>query len=227
MEEKEIKQTEIAEQVKEEDSEKKKNRAILLIIGIATVLIALIGATFAYFTAQINNVNGDQSVMVTTATVEGVIYTSTDPIVLNHAMPGDKDTGSFTIENPNTTAKAIYTVKFVPDFDNFVVDPTDPTDIKDDMYGQLILTVEGPGILGQFRHDFTNGAEAAEQTVAEDVEIEANKMGSEANVYTATIEFVEIDKNQNANKSTEERSVSFFGHFEVTQKVTAQTSGTP
>lgn len=227
MEEKEIKQTEIAEEVKEEENEKKKNRAILLIIGIATVLIALIGATFAYFTAQINNVNGDQSVMVTTATVEGVIYTSTDPIVLNHAMPGDKDTGTFTIENPNTTAKAIYNITFVPDFDNFVVDPTDPTDTDQDMYGQLILTVEGPGILGQFRHDYTNGAQATEQPVALDVEIPANSMGDAAHVYTATIEFVEIDKNQNANKSNDERSVSFFGHFEVTQKVTSQTSGTP
>ena len=227
MEEKEIKQTEIAEQVKEEDSEKKKNRAILLIIGIATVLIALIGATFAYFTAQINNVNGDQSVMVTTATVEGVIYTSTDPIVLNHAMPDSSDTGSFTIENPNTTAKAIYTITFVPDFDNFVTDPTDATDTAEDMVGQLILTVEGPGIVGQFRHDYTDGANATPQVVAEDVEIPANSMGNAAHVYTATIEFVEIDKNQNANKSNDERSVSFFGHFEVTQKVTAQTSGTP
>ena len=165
--------------------------------------------------------------MVTTATVEGVIYTSTDPIVLNHAMPGDSDTGTFTIENPNTTAKAIYTITFVPDFDNFVTDPTDATDTAQDMVGQLILTVEGPGIVGQFRHDYTDGANATPQVVAEDVEIEANKMGNEANVYTATIEFVEIDKNQNANKSNDERSVSFFGHFEVTQKVTAQTSGTP
>ena len=227
MEEKDIKQTEQAQEVKEEESEKKKNRAILLIIGIATVLIALIGATFAFFTAQINNVNGDQSVMVTTATVEGVIYTSTDPIVLNHAMPGDSDEGTFTIENPNTTAKAIYTITFVPDFDNFVTTPTDPTDREEDMVGQLILTVEGPGIVGQFRHDFTDGANATPQPVAVDIEIPANAMGNAGHTYTANIEFVEIDKNQNANKSTDDRSVSFFGHFEVTQKVTSQTSSNP
>lgn len=224
MEEKEVKQT---NEVSEEEKDKKKNRAILLIIGIATVLIALIGATFAFFTAQINNVNGDQSVMVTTATVEGVIYTSTDPIVLNHAMPGDSDEGTFTIENPNTTASAKYTITFVPDFDNFVLTPTEPGDTKEDMAGQLILTVTGPGIVGQFRHDFTDGENATPQPVAEDIEIPANAMGSAGHTYTANIEFVEIDKNQNANKSTEERSVSFFGHFEVTQKVTSQTSSNP
>ena len=116
---------------------------------------------------------------------------------------------------------------FVPDFDNFVLTPTEPGDTKEDMAGQLILTVTGPGIVGQFRHDFTDGENATPQPVAEDIEIPANAMGSAGHTYTANIEFVEIDKNQDANKSTNERSVSFFGHFEVTQKVTALTSSNP
>ena len=225
MEEKEIKQ---ANEINEEEKDKKKNRAILLIIGIATVLIALIGATFAYFTAQVNNVNGDQSVAVTTATVQGVIYTSNDAILLNNAMPGDHAEGTFTIENPNETATAQYMLIFVPDFDNFVLTPTDEGDETTDMVEQLMLYVSGGPISGTLSKDYTDGENAARWVITKDVETSGDDYVSlpatETHTYTARINFAEIDKNQDANKSTGDRSVSFYGHFEVQQKVTAQTS---
>ena len=87
--------------VVDEEKEKNHKKVMLLIIGVATLLVALIGATFAYFTALINRPNGEQSVAVTTTTVLGVVYTANDPISLEHALPGDHAETTFTIYNPN------------------------------------------------------------------------------------------------------------------------------
>ena len=107
------------EVIVDEEKEKNNKQVMLLIIGVATLLVALIGATFAYFTALINRPNGEQSVAVTTTTVQGVVYTASDPISLENALPGDHAESTFTIYNPNESAVAQYTLVFYPVSNSF------------------------------------------------------------------------------------------------------------
>ena len=50
-------------------SEGKNNTVMLTIIGIATLLIAVVGATFAYFSATLTGTNDEKEYTVRSATV--------------------------------------------------------------------------------------------------------------------------------------------------------------
>jgi hypothetical protein len=51
--------------------ENKSNTLLLTVIAVATLLVAVIGATFAYFTAQISgNTDSETPVVVRSATLE-------------------------------------------------------------------------------------------------------------------------------------------------------------
>ena len=183
-----------------------KNKIVLFILGVATVLVALIGATFAYFTSVISKPNGDQSVLVTTTTVEGVTYTASDPLVLIDAIPGDFAETTFTISNPNASASVQYGLKFVPDIDDFSNEEGD---------NQLVVTITGGQIMENKKLDYTDGENATEQTIIEDVSLEA----SETDEYTVRVDFYETQSVQDTNQAK-----NFAGHIEVTQSIIT-TSG--
>lgn len=217
MEKKKIKEEEKKEKaavVVDEEKEKNNKKVMLLIIGVATLLVALIGATFAYFTALINRPNGEQSVAVTTTTVQGVVYTASDAIALENALPGDHAESTFTIYNPNESAVAQYTLVFYPvsnSFTNEAVD--DPSQTLDN---QLVLTVSGGQLVGTLTHDFTNGEDSSNWTVVEDVSLNAKA----TDTYNVRIDFFNLDANQDNNQGDH-----FAGHFDVSQKVVASNAG--
>ena len=80
-------------------NENNKGTTILLtVIGVATLLVAVVGATFAYFTANVKDVNPDKTdVNVSAATVGTITFTHGDTITLQNAYPGDLDSKTFTI----------------------------------------------------------------------------------------------------------------------------------
>ena len=198
-----------------EEKDNNRNKAMVLIIGIATLLIALIGATFAYFTAVVEKTNGDQSVMITTTEIQGITYTASDPIKIENAVPGAFATATFTVTNPNTTATASYTLEFVTDSNTFTVSPTDAGDSN--INGQLVLTVSGGQLVGNATHDYTNG-DTSKWTVASNVELAAGITDE----YNVRLDFIEASKNQNANQGK-----NFVGHFEVTQSIITASQATP
>lgn len=202
--------------VVDEEKEKNHKKVMLLIIGVATLLVALIGATFAYFTALIDRRNGEQSVAVTTTTVLGVVYTANDPISLEHALPGDHAETTFTIYNPNESAVAQYTLIFYPVSNSFTNKATDDPDETEELNNQLVLTVSGGQLDGPVSHDFTNGEDDSNWTVATDLNLRA-KTGV---TYTVRIDFFNLDANQDVNQGEH-----FAGHFDVTQKVIASSAG--
>ena len=210
------KEKEKKEVVVDEEKEKNNKKIMLLIIGVATLLVALIGATFAYFTALIKRPNGTQSVSVTTTTVLGVIYTASDPIVLENAVPGDHAESVFTIKNPNESAMVQYTLTFYPVSNSFTNEPVDPAD--GELNNQLVLTVSGPQIPeGATAQDFTNGADSSNWTVVEDVSLAAG----DTDRYNVELRFNNIeDKNQDNNQGDH-----FAGHFDVSQKVISSNAG--
>ena len=59
----------------------KKNTVLLTVIAIATLLVAMVGATFAYFTAQRGD-GAQADITVTTSTSDSIVYGSFNPLIL-------------------------------------------------------------------------------------------------------------------------------------------------
>ena len=55
---------------------KKGNTVLLTVIAVATLLVAVVGATFAYFTASVAGNDTASSVVVKTAQIGTITYTN-------------------------------------------------------------------------------------------------------------------------------------------------------
>lgn len=189
---------------KYDNKETYNSKILLLILGTLTILIALIGATFAYFTAVVKKTNGNQSVVLTTATIQGLSYESSNPIMLRQADPGAVGTSKITIHNPNASAAITYNMKIVTDINEF--ETTDGTN-------QLLLTVSGAKIPNSITIDLTNGNDKSDKKIVNDVKLKAG----ETDLYDVKAEFVDIGKNQNTNQGK-----TFVGHIVVEQSLITQ-----
>lgn len=88
----------IGERIMEKERNNNGNTILLTVIGVATLLVALVGATFAYFSATINNEQAE-SIILQTATPVGLKYKG-GTLALDNIVPGDSKEGTFTVENP-------------------------------------------------------------------------------------------------------------------------------
>jgi hypothetical protein len=64
-----------------------KNAVLLTVIGIATLLVAIVGATFAYFTAQVNYTDSASTLFIKAASGGTATFTGGDPITLTGIYP--------------------------------------------------------------------------------------------------------------------------------------------
>lgn len=88
----------------EREEKPRGNTVLLTIIAVATLLVAVIGATFAYFSATITgNDSPSTSVIVKTATL-GIVYNSGQQINLANATPSQTAYKDITIENDGEIA---------------------------------------------------------------------------------------------------------------------------
>lgn len=95
--------------------EKKSSTILLTVIGIATLLVTLVGATFAYFTAGFdeqyqNGDNDGKDVIVTAANLGEITFAHGDTVTLNNVLPGDSDTKTFTISAAQATVPIDYVI---------------------------------------------------------------------------------------------------------------------
>ncbi len=80
-----------------------KNRKLVLsILGIAIVLLSVIGITYAYFSAKIKEINKTETVVRTNEL--GLIYTGINEINCSNIVPGDSCTKTFSVENTSNRA---------------------------------------------------------------------------------------------------------------------------
>ncbi len=114
----------------------KSNKTVFYtVFGVATLLVALVGATFAYFTTSINS-QANHSVNVTTKDLAELSY-SGSTIEMREIIPGTRaiENNTFTISNPS-----VY--KTVQSYDlDLVIDTNEFTNIEGEK--QLILQVVG------------------------------------------------------------------------------------
>ena len=185
--------------------QEKGNTVLLTVIGVATLLVALVGATFAYFTATVNN-NRNQSVTITTATGAQLQYTTTDQIALSNAVPSASDTGKFTVTNPsqNNTVTYTYDLDLIVTINEFVT--TEGT-------GQLTFVIT-PSSTGSNTPTLVNYGTTTDMTAVQagtyHVVADQTIAVGETQTYDSVLTFVDTNSSQNTNQGK-----SFAAHFDI------------
>jgi hypothetical protein len=95
----------------------KKNVILLTVLAIATLLTAVVGTTFAYFTATVNGNDTAKATTVSAATL-GVTYTDGSQVTADDVIPGWSTTKTITIHNTSTVAVK-YTIAWTGVTNNF------------------------------------------------------------------------------------------------------------
>lgn len=204
------------------------NTILLTVIGVATLLVALVGATFAYFSTQIQN-DSNQSVGITTAAPAGLSYVGKQ-FALTNIVPSDAsleaDNGEFVVTNPaDSSISQKYDLKLV-------IDQNDLNNFDGDK--QLLLTITSDdatvantaanvvtdaGVTNGVQWDLTNGAdltteqqakataagETSKGTVARDSKSyvfvkEATLAPGEHDTYNMTLKFADLGVTQDYNQ---------------------------
>lgn len=174
-------------------SEGKNNTVMLTIIGIATLLIAVVGATFAYFSAQVSGVNNQQEDVIKSATI-GTTFIGGAEVTAANIYPKEEAWGTkvFSItSNSSTGVTTSYNISLVIDAND---SPDGVTPNKTFESGALSYTLTGT----------ESGASTAGKLASSDGAITELSAGKSILLGTATI-------NGNAGKTvTQEYNLNFF-----------------
>ena len=84
----------------------------LSIIGIATLLVAIIGATFAWFSITVTGNETPADIVITSSNLGQVSFTDGTAIDLGKLMPGTFTTKTFTVSqtDPSATGRISYNI---------------------------------------------------------------------------------------------------------------------
>lgn len=174
-------------------SEGKNNTVMLTIIGIATLLIAVVGATFAYFSAQVSGLDKQQEDVIKSATV-GTTFIGGAEVTAANIYPKEEAWGTkvFSItSNSSTGVTTSYNISLVIDAND---SPDGVTPNKTFESGALSYTLTGT----------ESGASTAGTLASSDGAITELSAGKSILLGTATI-------NGNAGKTvTQEYTLNFF-----------------
>lgn len=113
-------------------NENKGTTVLLTVIGIATLLVAVVGATFAYFTAQVTDVNKDNTdITVNAATLGTITFTHGNVIDLcddsltacDVIYPGAQEAKEFYVKADDKASVAVDYVVYLQISENtFITD---------------------------------------------------------------------------------------------------------
>ncbi len=190
------------------------NTILLTVIGIATLLVALVGATFAYFTASINNANS-QTVSVTTATPAGLNYVG-GQLQLPNALPGDSNNMTFTVTNPSGSSvsqeyklKVVVDTDLIPDGASFVAVDQSNAPAPNQLVVSVSAATTGSNtpFSGTLTRDYTDGTNTSDWAFTDAVTIAPG----EVHTYTLTVTFNNLEgQNQDPNQGKE-----FYAHVNI------------
>ena len=130
----------------------KRTMILLTVLGIASLLVAIIGATFAFFTANIKYVNEPEDV-VTKSEVLEIIYKTKNEILYKNLYPGrpgyesqsvkqENNSLKFSVEgNKSMSLRTPYNIYFV------ITENTFDESKDDSNYSNLVYILNGvPGV---------------------------------------------------------------------------------
>ena len=179
--------------------ETKSQSIFLSIIGIATLLVAIIGATFAWFSITVTGNDNPSDIVINSGTLGQVSFVDGTNIDIQNLMPGSFTNKTFTISqtDPSATGKIKY---------------------------NIVLNVKAntlsPNANGQFVHSLTSSGNTNGGTLAtlQSTEVPVQSMiigsgvieGYEVHTYEYTIGLNNVDRDQNAAQGKE-----FSGYLSV------------
>ncbi len=90
----------------------KTQTIFLSIIGIATLLVAIIGATFAWFSITVTGNENPSDIVITSGNLGQVSFVDGTEIKIESLMPGSFTTKTFTVSqtDPTATGKISYNI---------------------------------------------------------------------------------------------------------------------
>lgn len=98
----------------------KKNVVFLTVLAVATLLTAVVGTTFAYFTASVSGNNTATPTVITTANNLGITYQDGDVISPTAIEPGWSQTKTISVTNNSNTNAIGYQIKWTNVENGFV-----------------------------------------------------------------------------------------------------------
>ena len=179
--------------------EPKTQTIFLSIIGIATLLVAIVGATFAWFSITVTGNDKPADIVITSGNLGQVSFEDGTAIDMTAIMPGNFTTKTFTVSqtDPSATGKISYNIVL-----NVKKNTLSPASNK-----QFVHSLKASGN--------SNGGTLAklDSTV---VPVESTVIGSgviegyEVHTYEYTIGLNNVNANQNAAQGKE-----FSGYLSV------------
>lgn len=194
-------------------NEGKGNTVLLTIIGIATLLVAVIGATFAYFTAVLSGEEQGTTMTINSGTI-GTVFDGGAAINAYNIRPQEEPVGTktFTVKgNSEGSASIFYNVGLVVENNTFSAGALKYT-----------LAVEPTSS--------SNGTKAPAVTVQTDIPKTGTESlgsgifagptdGEVAHIYTLSVFFPETGENQN-----EDQNKVLYAHLTVSAETSGQTT---
>ena len=203
-------------------SEGKNNTVMLTIIGIATLLIAVVGATFAYFSATLTGTDNEQEYTVRSATV-GTQFNGGVDITATGIYPKEEAWGSKTFSIKTTSTKGVstkYRISLVIDDNDTTADETisdGAGHIKRFQANALSYTLTAieanaatEGIMPTATE--TKIANPSKDIVFGEATIYGNAPQEVTQTYTLSMFFKDTGTDQNANQGAQ-----FKGHIAITE----------
>lgn len=203
-------------------SEGKNNTVMLTIIGIATLLIAVVGATFAYFSATLTGTNSEKEYTVRSATV-GTEFNSGNQIAAAGIYPKAEAWGTKTFSIKTTATKGVstkYKITLVIDDNDTTADATisdGAGHVKRFQANALSYTLTATEANAATKGTMPTATETQIAYPSKDIVFgEATIYGNDAQevtqTYTLSMFFKDTNEDQNANQGAQ-----FKGHIAITE----------
>lgn len=191
------------------ENQKKGNSVLLTVIAVATLLVAVVGATFAYFTASISGNDTASSVIVNTASVASITYENGQELKMENAYPGQYSNEiTFTVSTTGKSDVALpYSIGWATATNTFVEQ------------GDLVYRITSDDTSNgatETTSDATNsdGWTTAPATISSPLKIVdasfAASDSAQTHTYKMQMHFKETATNQNSNQGA-----TFAGKIEV------------
>lgn len=178
-----------------EERSYRKNNILLVVIGIATLLVAIVSATFAYFTATITRTNETNSVIIKTATI-GITYDNGSQVSVDALMPGGTIPSKVVSIKNDTAYNAVYSLEWKANVVNTFVNKADFT---------YTVTCTGTDAPSKAKAQMPAASTNA-QPILTSVTLPANT------THVCTFAFTYTDNLSNQNS---DQGKTFSGNFEI------------
>ncbi len=179
-----------------EERSLRKNNILLVVIGIATLLVAIVSATFAYFSATITKTDENSSIKIQTAAL-GITYNHGQAVLSEDLMPGGPiNSKVVTVEN-NTAYEVKYTLRWKAGVTNTFVNQPDLT---------YAVNCEGKDSQSKAKAQLPATNASGTTPILTGVTLPANT------THTCTFDFEYLYK---AEEQNADKGKSFVGNFEI------------